>query len=147
MIGDDCADADAEMIAMVIDSLRAAGLQEFQVELGQVEFYRSLVDEAGLDEETQEALNHLIENKNNFGVEELLKDIPMDEGLKELFLRLPGLFGSVEQIRGAAELTGNPRALKAIGRLEARGALEAAGIDAGYYAVSGTGEALRCERL
>ena len=42
----------------------------------------------------------------------------MDEGLKELFLRLPGLFGSVEQIRGAAELTGNPRALKAIGRLE-----------------------------
>ena len=74
MIGDDCADADAEMIAMVIDSLRAAGLQEFQVELGQVEFYRSLVDEAGLDEETQEALNHLIENKNNFGVEELLKD-------------------------------------------------------------------------
>lgn len=29
----------------------------------------------------------------------------------------------------------------------ARGALEAAGIDAGYYAVSGTGEALRCERL
>ena len=118
MIGDDCADADAEMIAMVIDSLRAAGLKEFQVELGQVEFYRSLVDEAGLDEETQEALNHLIENKNNFGVEELLKDIPMDEGLKELFLRLPGLFGSVEQIRGAAELTGNPRALNAIGRLE-----------------------------
>ncbi len=42
----------------------------------------------------------------------------MDEGLKELFLRLPGLFGSVEQIRGAAELTGNPRALRAIGRLE-----------------------------
>ncbi len=97
MIGDDCADADAEMIAMVIDSLRAAGLQEFQVELGQVEFYRSLVDEAGLDEETQEALNHLIENKNNFGVEELLKDIPMDEGLKELFLRLPGLV----RLRGA----------------------------------------------
>ena len=47
LIGDDCADADAEMIAMVIDSLKAAGLQEFQVELGQVEFYRSLVEEAG----------------------------------------------------------------------------------------------------
>lgn len=29
----------------------------------------------------------------------------------------------------------------------ARRALEAAGIDAGYYAVSGTGGALRCERL
>lgn len=118
LIGDDCADADAEMIAMVIDSLRAAGLKEFQVELGQVEFYRSLVDEAGLDEETQETLNHLIENKNNFGVEELLKDLPMDEGLKQLFLQLPSLFGSMEQIRSAAGLTANPRALKAIRRLE-----------------------------
>ena len=118
LIGDDCADADAEMIAMVIDSLRAAGLAEFQVELGHVEFYRSLVEEAGLDEETQEKLNHLIENKNNFGVEELLRDLPMDEGLKRLFVRLPGLFGTVDEIRQVRELTDNPRALNAIRRLE-----------------------------
>ncbi len=99
--------------------MKAAGLTEFQVELGEVDFFRGLLEEAGLDEEMEERLrDHLIENKNYFGVEELLKDIPMDEGLKELFLRLPGLFGSVEQIRGAAELTGNPRALRAIGRLE-----------------------------
>lgn len=118
LIGDDCADADAEMIAMVIDSLRAAGLAEFQVELGHVEFYRSLVEEAGLDEETQETLNHLIENKNNFGVEELLRDLPMDEGLKQLFVRLPGLFGTLDEIRQVRELTDNPRALNAIRRLE-----------------------------
>ena len=38
LIGDDTSDADAEMIAMVIDALRETGLKEFQVELGQVEF-------------------------------------------------------------------------------------------------------------
>ena len=56
LIGDDSEDADAEMIAMVIDSLRQAGLQEFQVELGQVAFYRSLLKEAGLEEEVEEEL-------------------------------------------------------------------------------------------
>ena len=53
LIGDDTSDADGEMIAMVIDALKAAGLKEFQVELGQVEFYRGLVEESGIDEETQ----------------------------------------------------------------------------------------------
>ncbi len=61
---------------MVIDSLKVAGLKEFQVELGQVAFYRSLLAEAGLDENVEEELNQLIENKNHFGVEELLKNQP-----------------------------------------------------------------------
>ena len=56
LIGDDTSDGDAEMIALVIDALRSTGLQEFQVELGQVEFYRGLVEEAGMDEDTQEQL-------------------------------------------------------------------------------------------
>ena len=57
LIGDDTSDADGEMIAMVIDALKAAGLKEFQVELGQVEFYRGLVEEAGMDQETMERLH------------------------------------------------------------------------------------------
>ena len=73
LIGDDSADGDAEMIAMVIDSLKAAGLKEFQVELGQVAFYRSLLEEAGFCGEVEEELNQLVENKNDFGVAELLK--------------------------------------------------------------------------
>ena len=86
LIGDDTADADAEMIAMVIDALRETGLKEFQVELGQVEFYRGLVEESGMDEETQEKLRILIENKNYFGVEELLSEQTMGAELKLLFL-------------------------------------------------------------
>lgn len=118
LIGDDSADGDAEMIAMVIDSLKAAGLKEFQVELGQVAFYRSLLEEAGLSGDVEEELNQLIENKNDFGVEELLKNQEIDEGLKEVFLRLPEFFGSLEQIAEVRKLTDNPAALAAIERLE-----------------------------
>lgn len=118
LIGDDTSDADGEMIAMVIDALKAAGLKEFQVELGQVEFYRGLVEESGIDEETQNQLRVLIENKNYFGVEELLNEHTMTPELKRLFLKLPELFGDIEQIRIAKSMTTNPRALAAIERLE-----------------------------
>lgn len=118
LIGDDSSSADAEMVAMVIDCLKAAGLKEFQVELGQVEFFRGLVEEAGMNQETQEQLLELIENKNYFGVEALIRKQEMSDRLKMLFLKLPELFGSLEQIQTIKDLTANERALNAIRRLE-----------------------------
>ena len=118
MIGDDLIDADAEMIAIAIDALKATGLKEFQVELGQVDFYRGLLEEAHMDEETQDQLRELIENKNYFGVEELLSEQTMSPELKRLFLKLPELFGDIDQIRLAQSMTSNLRAVRAIERLE-----------------------------
>ena len=118
LIGDDSSDADAEILAMVIRALKAAGLTEFQVELGEVDFFRGLLEEAGMDEEMEERLRELIENKNYFGVEELVMEQPIPQELKEAFLKLPELFGSLEEIQAAREFTRNPRTLRAIDRLE-----------------------------
>lgn len=118
LIGDDTGSGDGEVIAMVIDSLRAVGLQEFQVELGQVEFFRGLVEEAGMGPDQGERLRELIEHKNYFGVEELLLEQPMKEDLRTVFRKLPELFGSMDQIKLARTLTSNKRAVRAIDRLE-----------------------------
>lgn len=118
LIGDDSSDADAEILAMVIRALKAAGLTEFQVELGEVDFFRGLLEEAGMDEEMEEKLRELIENKNYFGVEELVMEQPIPQELKDAFLKLPELFGSLEEIQAAREFTKNPRALRAIDCLE-----------------------------
>lgn len=118
LIGDDTSDADAEMIAMVIDALKAAGLKEFQVELGQVDFYHGLLEEAGIEEDVQLQLRELIENKNYFGVEALLSSLTMDPALKQAFLKLPEFFGDIGQIRMAKSMTSNPRAIRAVERLE-----------------------------
>ena len=48
-------------------------------------FYRSLAAEAGLAEETEEELNRLIENKNYFGAEELLRSLDIREALRQAF--------------------------------------------------------------
>lgn len=118
LIGDDSAQADAEMIAMVIQSLRSAGLKEFQVELGEVEFFRGLLEESGISEEEGDELRELIENKNYFGVEDYISNVLKKADFKDVFLKLPELFGSVDNIRQAKEMTKNQRAQSAIDRLE-----------------------------
>ena len=92
LLGEPSADADAEMIAMVIEALKSTGLTRFQVSIGQVRFFDALVTEAGLDEETQEELRSLLRNKNSFGIEKLLAGADMDDGYRQILIRLPGLF-------------------------------------------------------
>ncbi len=117
-IGDDSAAADAEILAMTVECLKAAGLTEFQVSVGQVDYYKSLLAEADLEPEMEEHLRELISQKNYFGVEELLKGQSLSESLSEAFAELPQMFGSAEVLEKAKKLTTNPGALAAVKRLE-----------------------------
>ena len=77
------------------------------------------MEEAGfLEEEEITNLRILIENKNMFGVEEVVMTKVISEELKKIFLKLPELFGTLDILTYAKELTKNSRALKAIERLE-----------------------------
>lgn len=110
LIGDDSIDADAEMIALAVHLLLAAGLTEFQIDVGHVGFFKGLIEEAGMDEEKTQDLRELIENKNYFGVEAVTDN--------QALVRLPKLFGSQEILKEAKRLTSNMKALTAITRLE-----------------------------
>lgn len=118
LINDDSTQADAEMLALTIECLLKAGLKEFQVEIGQADFFRGLVNEAGFDEEEETQLRILIENKNMFGVEEMISNKDISTELKTVFLTLPQLFGTLDKLMFVKTLTKNERALKAIERLE-----------------------------
>lgn len=118
LVGDDSVAGDAELIALAIDMLLESGLTEFQIDIGHVGFFKALVEAAGMNEETQLELRALIENKNNFGVEDLLSRSNLSDERKNVFLALPELFGSVDVLEKAKSLTKNPEALKAIARLE-----------------------------
>ncbi|MCI8514853.1 MAG: ATP phosphoribosyltransferase regulatory subunit [Lachnospiraceae bacterium] len=117
-IGDDTSDADAEVIALVIACLKTCGLTEFQVDIGQVGFFKGLVEEAGFGEETAGELKDLIEKKNFFGVEERILKRKLPGRLSEAFLKLPQMFGGIECVREAKKLTENPTARAALMRLE-----------------------------
>lgn len=117
LIGNDGVAADAEMIALAIELLKASGLKDFQVDIGHVSFFKSLVRQAGFDDETEEKLRVLIENKNYFGIEDLVDTMDIEDNLKQILSRLPQWFGSVDIIDEARALTDNEEALEALNRL------------------------------
>ena len=116
-IGDESADADAELLAMTVECLLAAGLTEFQISVGQVDYFKSLLKEAELNAEAEERLRSLISQKNAFGVEEFVEEQKLKEGIAKAFVEIPQMFGSTEVLEKARKLTNNARALEAVARL------------------------------
>lgn len=118
-IGENSVELDGEMIAAMVELLKAAGLEEFQIEIGEVDFFKGLLEEAGVPEDLAKTLRELISNKNLFEVEELLSGLPMKEEVKAIFLRMPELFGPMERIIELKQMTKNKTSIQAVERLEA----------------------------
>lgn len=118
LINDDSSAADAEVISTVIDCFLAAGLKEFQIEIGEVDFFKGILEEAKLTEETADEIRNFIHNRNFFGLESLIKELDLPENVKKVLLSFDQLFGGYEMLEKARELVTNKTSLEAIERLE-----------------------------
>lgn len=119
LLGDSSVDADAEMLSMVVSCLKTAGLKEFQISVGHADFFRGLMDAAGLLEEQEDELRELISNKNFFGVEEFVETLNLNSDLGKLFGMLGKLYtGTDELLEAKAYAKEYPRIEKAIDDLE-----------------------------
>ncbi len=119
LIGVDTPEADAEMIVMAIESLKESGLHDFQINIGDVDFFEGLIREAYLDEEHESLLRELIQNRNFFGVEELLESVHAKITTKTAFQILPELLGGLEILKEAKKIALNFTVLESVKRLEA----------------------------
>ena len=117
LIGDASVMADAEMIHIAVSSLKAAGLSDFQISIGEIGFFKGICRELQLDEDTEADLRENISNKNYFGAEELLSDKNLSQKQVESILKITELFGSVEILSEAKELVHNAQSKCAIDRL------------------------------
>lgn len=118
LINDDTSDADAEMIALTVEALLEAGITEFQIDVGHVGFFNGLVEEAGLGKEQIAELKDLLGKKNMFAVEQYVTGLNIsDSSVKEMLIRLPGMFGSDEYLDYARKNVKNECSLSAIDRL------------------------------
>ena len=118
LIGDDSPDADAEMLALVIETMVTIGVKDFQLNVGNMSFFQSLIDDANLTDDAKERVLELIKNRNFFGVEEYLESIQVNRSAKEAFLTLNDLVGGVEVLAKAKDIAPNSAAIMAIKRLE-----------------------------
>ncbi len=118
LIDDASVEADAELISLVIEALKNTGLKRFQVSIGQVEYFKGLCEEAGLDEETEYDLRACISGKNYFAAQELLDERNVAGKYREVLLKVADMFGNMTSLSEAKDLVHNKRSLAAIERLE-----------------------------
>ncbi len=118
LINDTSVEADAEIISLVIESLKNAGLERFQVSIGEVEYFKGICEEAGLDEETEYDLRACISGKNYFAAQELLNERKVSEPYRDILLQVADMFGNMTSLADAKALVNNQRSLSAIERLE-----------------------------
>lgn len=114
ILGTNTPESDAEVIAIAINAMKASGLENFQVDIGQVEFFKGLMEETGLSDESIEQIRLLIDRKDFVGVGELLNGSSIREDLKKLILELPGFFGSTDVIDRVEAMKVNKRSQDAL---------------------------------
>ncbi len=118
LVNDDSSAADAEILATVVDCIQASGLEEFQVEVGEVDFFKGVIEEAGLSVEEESHIRAYIQNKNFFGLQEYVKQLDISEHLKQVLVSFEHLFGGVDMLEQAKKLVQNRRSLEALDRLQ-----------------------------
>ncbi len=119
LLSDTSVDADAEILAMAVQCLQQAGIQDFQIGVGHALYFAGLIEDATLQPETAEELRELIENKNFFGMEAVLQELSISEDIRTLFLAMGELYSDasdLEKLMAPAEA--HPKVMKALERLK-----------------------------
>lgn len=110
LIGEAAPDADAEVIVLAIESLRATGVESFTLAIGHVGFVHSLLSFYFPDEQVQQ-LKKLLSRKNYVGFQQFVEHSSLEEKEKQQVLALLELQGGCEILSKAMEL-GLPRVLE-----------------------------------
>ncbi len=118
LIGDGSVEADAEMISLVIASMKEVGLTEFQISIGNVDFFKGLCAEYDIGEEAELSLREFISNKNYFGMVDVLDSLNIEEKSKNVIVKVSEMIGTIDTMKEAKRLVSNERSVNAIERLE-----------------------------
>ncbi|MEX2534637.1 MAG: ATP phosphoribosyltransferase regulatory subunit [Trueperaceae bacterium] len=117
LVGVSNARADAELIHLARESVRAVGLAP-RVEVGNPGFVRKLFDLAGVPEESREAVADAIDRKDQATLATLVERLELPKQLGRALQRTPDLYGDLAVLDTARELAPWPEAIQEIERLE-----------------------------
>jgi ATP phosphoribosyltransferase regulatory subunit len=110
-------EGDAEMIAMTVEGLQALGLERFQIDVGQAEFFRGILEDLAVDEATARELRSALGRKDQSSLERSVAGLAAPAAVAELLLALPGLYGRGDVLERAEGLVKNRRSEAALANL------------------------------
>ncbi|MDR3566124.1 MAG: ATP phosphoribosyltransferase regulatory subunit [Negativicutes bacterium] len=122
--------ADAEVVALAVESLLKAGLNHFQVGLGQVEFINGVMAESELTLAEQQQVKQAMVSHDLVGLGEILATSRLSVPAQRLIREIPLLHGGDKIIGEADRLVKNDASRKALANLvDIRHLLVSYGVD------------------
>lgn len=94
---------DADCIVMAIEGLKNAGLNEFQIEIGHVGYFKGLISALNLTKEDEKTVIELVNSKDKFGLELFIKKRNDNNKYWDKIANLPLEFGSADMLKRIAD--------------------------------------------
>ncbi len=114
-------EADVEIISLMLETLKAGGIEQLTLDLGHVGIYRALISGADLDYEYEQMLFDALQRKAMVDLGDILAELE-DEELRSQLSTLSALHGDLDVLALAATaLAGNDAALAAVSELDSLG--------------------------
>jgi ATP phosphoribosyltransferase regulatory subunit len=106
LIGCD-ANSDLEVLAAALDTMKSFGTEDYVLEIGNSEFFRSACNAVHLKEEQIQTLAQLIDRKSMVELQEYVRTLNLGSGAVSFFEELPMLGGKEEVLERAQEVSFN----------------------------------------
>ncbi|WP_110928490.1 ATP phosphoribosyltransferase regulatory subunit [Bacillus massiliglaciei] len=117
-IGNGSISADAEMIALLADVLKAAGLEDFKISIGHIGFLQEIFISILGNEERAAVLRKFLYEKNYVGYREHVKSLPLSSIDKQRLIEFISLRGGEKAVEQAFELVENGRGARKLEELK-----------------------------
>jgi ATP phosphoribosyltransferase regulatory subunit len=117
LIGLEQPEADAEVIAMAVESCREVGLTRFQIDVGQVEFLRGMLDALPQRPDRRGEILAALRRKDALALDLLLADLACPDPVKAGIRGLTELYGREEVLDRAEALAASERSKRALENL------------------------------
>lgn len=120
LLGASGAAADAEVIVLAAKALQAAGVKQFALSLGHVDFINGLAEEAGFSENQLVELKNCLRRHDAVGMQQMADSMQnIRPEIKQLFADMLFLQGGPELLDKMRAVVTNPKALNALENLAA----------------------------
>ncbi|MBI3126678.1 MAG: ATP phosphoribosyltransferase regulatory subunit [Candidatus Tectomicrobia bacterium] len=110
-------EADAETIAIAVECLRTAGVENFRISLSHTAYLRGILDALGLEGARRREVLDAVARRDAAGLDALLRGLPGKREDARRLLDLPSLFGGKEVLDRAAKGVRNASSRRALREL------------------------------
>ncbi|SFE93510.1 ATP phosphoribosyltransferase regulatory subunit [Alteribacillus iranensis] len=118
LVGDGTSSADGEVIALMVETLKESGLDDFQIAIGHIGYVNALLLDVVGSEERANVLRRYLYEKNYVGFKQHVKSLPLSSIDEKRLMDLLSLRGGREKLEDAKTLVSNGEASKALEDLE-----------------------------